>query len=179
MSEVPLWALSPSPFTIAIYFLMAYWASRKLLDRTDYKRFKRVTAFLDAGFILGIIVLVSDCVWILTCLIRFGSYYPGSIKQLIICLGRNLAGIIFCFLLTYDLFSYEKIRITKTTIILLHLNFLFLFVWFLLSPSPAYTDWTFAFKNGYSLTVCLTSFLISHLIGRLLIFLIYESIFQD
>ena len=176
--EVPWFALSPSPFSIIFYLLLIFLGMRKLIPKVKYKRFKHLILFTDCIFIVGLIVLILDSVWIMICLARFGLYYPNSVLQLIFSLGRNLLGIILCYYLIGSFFQRRICSINKKTQFLFYLNAFFMFVWFYLAPSPAWTDWTFAIRYDYPFEVIVSSFLISHLLGKSLVALTYLSIWK-
>jgi len=175
---VPWFALSPSPFSIIFYLILTIWGAKQLLKRTEYKRWKRLNAFTDSLFILGFIVLLGDLTWVIFCGLRFGWAYPSSVLQVLFSGGRDVAGITFCFLLIGSHFKNGILTFGNKTWWLLIWNALFIFVWFLLAPSPAWTDWTFAIRHGFPLETVLTSFFISHVIGKLLVATTYYTVWR-
>lgn len=175
MLEVPWWALSPSPFSITFYLILATYGTTKILKLKKYRRLKHLVAFTDAILILGFIVLALDILWLVACGLRFGWYYPSSVLQLIFSVGRNIAGITLCYLLIGNYFRKCLIRLEKAYWVF-SLNLLFLLVWFVLAPSPAWTDWTYAIRHNYSMNTVLSSFFISHIIGKSIVALIYIKI---
>lgn len=175
--DVPWWALSPSPFSIIFYLILTLYITKKLCIHAEYKRFKHLTAFTDAIFIVGFFVVSLDFIWIIICYLRFSSMYPDSSFNLIVCAGRDLAAVLLCYLFTASHFKNKLIKASEITWILLSVNIVFLATWFFLSPTPAYTDWTFGIRHDYPLSTILTSFLTSHIIGKsLVVGIIYTSI---
>lgn len=170
--------LSPSPFTLIFYVALAAYASVKLyrIYGHNYRKVKALAIVSDAVFLVGFVVLTLDTVWIIICGLRFGWQYPESVLQLVACLFRNLGIVTLCYVFEKD---YLKERATQWTFITFCLNVAFMGVWFWLSPSPAYTDWTFAFKNGYPLSTVLTSFLISHVAGKVLVASMFLSYWKN
>lgn len=157
--DLPWWTLSPSPFTILFYLLLIGYTMRQLKCRTLTKR------FTDSFFLVGFTILFLDSFWILACLLRFGALYPNSLIQLLAALGRNITGLIFCYLFIGPYFK-TIFKPNKKTLIMFLVDLCFLSSWFLLAPSPAYTDWTYAIKKSYNFSIIITSFFISHILGK-------------
>jgi len=175
---LPWWTLSPSPWTIAVYTILALYAARKLyrVYGHNYKRLKRLAAFTDATFMLGFVVLTLDTFWLACSGLRFGWTYPSSVLQLLACLFRNFGIVALCYIFVKD---YLVDRATSKTFYLFAVNMVFMVIWFVLAPSPAYTDWTFALRNGYSLATVVLSFFISHVLGKTLLSLTYITYFRS
>lgn len=178
MSTLPWWALSPSPFSILFYLILIAFTMRKLLQRINYKRLKYLVAFTDAFFTVGFMVVFLDLIWVIACALRFGSAYPNSLFQLAMSAGRNIVGLILCYLLIGRHFQNGLIHIKDSTIFLFYVNVIFLAVWFSLSASPAWTDWTFAIRHDYPASTVMTSFFISHVVGKSIVASIYYSIWK-
>ena len=176
------WWKSPSIFTFMFYAILGYYSSKQLRKRVKYRRFERLNSFTDGLFILGFMVLTFDLIWVLVCLWRFAPLYVTfeaySVWQLILCAFRDLAGIFFCFLFIGDYLMKGIVKISKHTIVMYLVNFVFLLVWFYLAPSPAYTDWTYGIRFGYSWITVLQSFCISHVIGKSIFTLLYLTIWR-
>lgn len=177
MSELAWWMLSPSPFSILFYLLLTFYGMRKLMAKVQYKR-KVLGSFTDGLFLVGFIVLITDTIWVVMSGLRFGSLYPRSVPQLVLSAGRNLVGLLLCYLLVGGYFKQGVCKLTKHTAQLILVNTVFIVVWFLLAPSPAYTDWTFAIRHDYPLLTVLSSFLISHIIGKTLVAATYLTIWR-
>ena len=176
--EVPWWALSPSPVSILFYLLLAFYAMKRLLQVKHYPKWTYVVTFTDALLLVGFVVLLLDACWVLVCAIRFLPEYPGSFFQLAFSFCRDIAGVVFCYLLTSSLFKHRIFTIRQQTPILFVLNLLFLIVWFWAAPSPAYTDWTFAIRNDYGWDVVAASFVMSHVLGKSLVATIFLSCWE-
>jgi len=179
LSEVPWWGLSPSPFSILFYLFLTGYALRKILKQKRIQRKREFLAiFTDAILLVGFLVLLLDTLWIIMCALRFGAAYPDSMMQLVYSAGRNIAGLVLCFLLVGRYFTDGTIRFGWLSLELLALNVVFLFAWFFLSPTPAYTDWTFAIRHNYPEATILTSFFISHIIGKSIVASIFYTIWK-
>ena len=179
MNNVPWWALSPSPFSIVFYLLLTVYALKQIFkDLMILRKRDYLLAFTDAVLIVGFVVVYLDTFWIVACGLRFGWQYPDSVLQLIFAFGRNITGVILCYMLIGNYFRQGKLKLTNKTTQLFFLNILFLAVWFVAAPSPAFTDWTFAIRHGYSWSVILTSLFISHFIGKSLVAVIFLSIWR-
>lgn len=178
MNEIPWWALSPSPFTLAFWLVLTAYGMKQLLRKVEYKRWRYYHAFGEASSTVGFIVLLLDLCWVVVCALRFGSMFPNSMMQLALAGLRDLVGVIFCYLLIGNYFKTNVLHFKTSTILLVLVNWLFLAVWFIFAPSPAYTDWTFAIKHGYSVGVVALSFLVSHVVGKSLVASIYYALWR-
>lgn len=179
--EVPWWTLSPSPFSIIFYLILIVYTFKKIRyikqNPTRNKKFWYITKLTDAFFIVGFVVVTMDTLWIVVCGLRFGWFYPDSVLQLILCAGRNLAALVLCYFAIGNYFHDGTIKFRKTTVMLYLLNVAFLTTWFLLSPTPAYTDYTYAIRHDYPMTTVLISFMISHVVGKSVVALTFLSLF--
>jgi len=144
-----------------------------ILRKRDY-----LLAFTDAFLIVGFIVLFTDTQWIIASGLRFGWQYPDSVLSLIFAGGRNVAGIVLCYLLIGNYFKQGTIKFAQSTFLVLAANIGFLILWFLSSPSPAFTDWTFAIRHDYPLSVVLFSFFISHVVGKGLVATVFYTLWR-
>jgi hypothetical protein len=176
--DVPWYALSPSIFTFIFWFILAVWGAKQLLKKAKYRRFKSLIALTDATFILGFIVLITDFMWVVVCGLRFGLFFQDSILQLLICALRDIFGLLFCYTMIFEHFKTKVIKLDHSTIMLCLTNLVFLVIWFSFAPNPAFTDWTYAIKYEYPFRIILTSFLISHGIGKSIVVLMYYSLFK-
>lgn len=180
MNEIPWYALSPSPFSIAFYLILISYAYLQIRKRRalDTRR-KKVIALTECFFLVGLVVVFLDTFWIMVSGLRWAFLYPDDLFQLGLAAGRNIAAVALCLMFVGDYFKIRLIRINNYTRALFLLNFAFLSLWFVLSPSPAYTDFTFAIRHGYPENVVLGSFLISHLIGKSIVAGIFKTIWQN
>lgn len=149
------------------------FADLVILRKRDY-----LLVFTDAFLIVGFIVLFTDTLWIVASGLRFGWFFPDSVLPLVFAGGRNMAGLVFCYMLIGSYFKQGIIKFSRWTWNYLLINSLFFVFWFWASPSPAWTDWTYAIRHSYPENVVITSFLFSHIIGRFLVTLIFTSLWK-
>lgn len=177
------WWKSPSMWTFVFWAVLAYWGGKQLRKRVKYRRFERLNSFTDGLFILGFMVLTCDLMWVLVCLSRFGALYISinmhSVWQMILVAFRDLVGILFCFLLIGNYFLKGIVKINKHTIIMYLVNLAFLLAWFYLAPSPAWTDWTYAIRYDYPFIIVLESFVVSHVVGKSIVAVLYLTIWRS
>ena len=176
--EVPWFALSPSPFSIIFYLILTAYAYRKIKDVRAHDFKKKIVTFTDALLIVGFVVVYLDTFWIAACGLRFGWFFPDSVLQLLFAFGRNIAALILCYMLIGNYFKQKKLEITKWAKFWFFYNIVFLSLWFLISPTPAYTDWTYAIRHNYPLSTIITSFLTSHIAGKFIVTMFFISIWK-
>jgi len=179
MNDVPWYFKSHSIFTLIVWTVLIVWGTRQLLKNVKYKRWKRLVALTDSIFVLGLVVLPLDLMWVLVCGLRFGMMFPDSVLQLVFCGLRDIVGIILCYLLVGKYFEEKILKFNGKTVLLMTVNLAYLIVWFLCATTPALTDWTYAIRYDYPLTMVLTSFFVSHVVGKSLAGLIYSSIWKS
>lgn len=180
--EIPWFMKSPSPWTLAIWLILAVWGSRILAKRVPYRRPRLVwlLAFVDSALILGFLVLLTDLFWCVACGLRFGSYFPfyPDVYGLILSAARDGVGMIFLGLFVWDNFRQQIVRFSALTYAVLAGYVLFLAAWFGLAPDPSFVDWNYAFKYGYPAARVLQDFLVSHVLGRCFIVVLFYSVFR-
>lgn len=178
MMDLPWWTFSPSPFSFLFYFILSLYAYHKLRLYEGPKTFRqKIGLYTDTIFLVGAVVLFLDGWWIIICGLRFLPMFPDSIIQLFFSGARDFVGVIFCLMFVGHYFLVEGFtRIKRITIVLFIVDLIFLIVWFALSPSPAYTDWTYAIKNNYPMETIIISFLTSHILGKTIAATIFLSI---
>lgn len=132
--------------------------------------------FSTCLFLLGLIVLPFDSLWIICQIIKFGYLYPTEIwPTLISSLSRNLLVFIICLWETREISGQlDKKQFTK----LFWFVPLFIF-WFTLAPNPSWTDWTYAWRYGYGTLRVTTAFIISHIIMKTIQAIIYFKIWKN
>ena len=167
--DLPWWVFSPSPFTIAFYIVLISISARILRRRIHYERFPRISAITDSFFILGFFVLFADLLWVIVCALRFGMLFFDSLPQLLMCGGRDSVGMFLCSYWVKEAQKRCVINIDQRTSRLLFAYAVFLVIWFLLAPNPAFTDWTYALRHNYPCETVILSFSISHILGKFLI----------
>lgn len=179
--ELPWYMKSPSPWTLAIWLILTIWGSRILVKQIHYRRPRLawLLAFVDSALILGFLVLITDLLWCVACGLRFGPYFPfyPDVYGLILAAARDVAGLVFLGLMVWDNFKQRILAFSTLSYLSLAGYVVFLACWFCLAPDPSFTDWTFAFKYGYPATRVLQDFLISHVLGRLFIVVLFYSVF--
>lgn len=159
------YTISPSPWSIILYALWAWWGSRRL-PRDAYIRFQRLAAWVDALWIAGVVFLVGDVFWIIAVWVRWGSTYPSQIILLVYSLIRNMSGLALCLLLSQNWWKSKRVRWNAEVYCLWLLNLLYLVIWFGLAPGLEWTHWVYAIENGYSSWpyVCFIAFVVGRII---------------
>lgn len=179
----PWFALSPSPWSLAFYAIMGIIGGRQLLKQgAKFKRFQKISAFLDAIFILGIVVLLQDTIWLLANTWRWIiPQYMGvaTFTNYWIRFPQNIVGALFFWLVSaWGEYRAGMFSFKKTTLLAYLAIAIMTFTVFGLAPNQAWTDWTFAVSHGFSDQIILESFIISHVGYKILIALAYLSLFQ-
>jgi hypothetical protein len=158
MSEVPWWAHSPSPMTLGIYTVLALYGAYKLESKTPRQWLHN---FCESAFVIGLIILPFDCGWQIFQWFKFGYLYPDEIKIVFTSYVRNIAIYALCLLSSWKLAEKtRKLDIKKSLVFLVPI--FTLLITFLISPDPAWTDWTYAFRFP---EISSTSWLTAYLIG--------------
>lgn len=178
MNEVPFWARSPSPFTFVFWILLALWGNLHIRGKIQYKRFQRVMSVIDSIFVVGLIALSYDSLWIVFQAIRFRHFFPGDVLELIIRLIQNLGLFAICIFNAYPLFKKKILKLSKVTKFFIFLELAYFVFWFSFAPSMAFTDWTYAIRMGFEPIIVIGAFNISHVLGKLIQGLIFISLFQ-
>ena len=99
MIEVPWFMLSPSPYTLAVWTVLAIFQAKRLLPYSwrSYSWREWINAFTLCAFSLGLIVLPFDSLWVIFQNIRFGYLFPGEVGfTLASSLLRNLLVLLLC-----------------------------------------------------------------------------------
>jgi len=180
--EIPWFMKSPSPWTLIMWLILAIWASRILINRVNYRRPRLawLLAFVDSALILGFLVLLTDLFWCVACGLRFGADFPfyPDVYGLILSAARDGVGMVFLGLFVWDNFKQQIIGFSKLTYAALAGYALFLAAWFCLAPDLSFVDWNYAFKYGYPSARVLQDFLVSHVLSRSFIVVLYYSVFR-
>lgn len=138
----------------------------------------RLLNLVDSLLLLAVSVVALDVVWIICSGYRWGFLYPCDLWHLGLAGLRNIACLAFCGLSIFDLFRQGVVSIKKSTAVAFLVNCAFMALWFGLSPSPAFTDWQYAIRHGFSTDVVLVSFVTSHIIGKSLSATVFLSLFE-
>lgn len=145
---------------------------RKLGAKT---RRQWLDALLQSGYLLMLIILPFDSLWLMGQWLRFGNLYVNEEVLLITSIIRNVAGFIMFYILSY-----------RTLIKSINQKALMNVVWFLIfyipffafAQDPSYTDWVWAIRFNYGTERILESFIVGHIIGKLSIFMVYRTLWQ-
>ena len=174
----PWFYQSPNPLTILSWILMAAYGSRQLLKTgVQFKRAPRLIAFINAGFIAGIIVLIQDLFFLVITVIRWIPVYPQyATLDFWLCFPRDLAGLALCFLLTWELYGLYSLngRVWLGFSMLWSVTSLI----FWITPTMGITNWTFAITQGMSDQIILVAFILNFLFGKPFLFLIYTNLWR-
>lgn len=117
--------------------------------------------------LVGGVVLSSDALWCVCSGLRFGWLYPffPDVLQLIICFFRDVVGMLFCF----SRIREGTLRFGRAVKIAYLVDAVFLGCWFMFSPDQSLVDWTFAILHDYPAQIIATSFILSHVVGRIVL----------
>jgi len=170
--NLPWWAYSPSPYTIVLYGTLGLIGLRGLKN-VQYKHW--IIKYVQSCTWLMFTVLLSDAVWCVFSLARFGWVYPKDVTLIILCIIRDLAAASYCYTATQKLRDNVDYRRTR---LLWIVNLCFMVVWFSQSSSPAFTDWTYAIRFDYPWGVVAGTFFMSHVLGRIITAGIYLKSFK-
>ena len=138
-------------------------------------------AFLDALFLLGIIVFIQDTIWLIINTWRWIlPLYSGTATffNYYIRFPQNLVGAMLLILVTWGLWKSNLVAFRKKTVFWFAVIAAFTFLVFFLAPGQPLTDWVYAVHFGYSDQIILQAFLISHIGYKLLIALAFLSLFS-
>jgi len=180
--KAPWFAVSPSPWSFAFHIIFGLIGARQLLRAgAKYKRWPWLLAFIDALFLLGMIVFIQDSIWLVcntakwiiplySSTANFWNYY--------VRFPQNLVGFSLLTLLSYGNLRLRVASFNRKTLAYLLFIACFTAAVFILAPNQAYTDWVFAVSYGFSDQVILEAFLISHVGYKALIALAFLSLFH-
>ena len=157
---------SPSPVSLAQYAVLSWVIARHLLKKVEYKRVPRLVSLVDGFFVVAFFVVVTDAFWCLFCILRWLPLFPNDLVQIVSSFFRDVAGAALFFLLIGGYFRNGVLDF-KRTVPWLFVCFVSQGLWFLLAPSLAFTDYVYAFRHGFSLWFVLGSFVFSHFVMRL------------
>lgn len=178
----PWFAVSPSPWSLAFYVIMALIGSQLLIKAgVKYRRAQRMMAFLDALFILGIIVCLQDTIWLLFNTWRWIlPLYSGTATfwNYYVRFAQNMLGLLIGFMLSWHLWKAGFVKFTRETIVWFIQITAFTALVFIMAPGQHFTDWIWAVSHGFPDAIILESFLLSHVGYKLLIALAFKSLFN-
>ena len=175
-----LWfMLAPSPVSLVQYAILTWFLSRYLIKKVEYRRAPQLFSLIDGFMIVALFVLIGDLFWCLFCILKWLPLFPWDLIQIVTSLLRNVVGIILFFLLIGDHFFNGVLTFGRSVKFWLLIMFLSQGIWFLWAPSPAYTDYVFAWRHGYSFETIFTSFLLSHFVMRIPLWMSIFSAFKN
>lgn len=157
---------------------MAGWGSLQLKGKTNYERFDLLQRIVAAGSIFLLVNFAFDTVWLVAEGLKFAYLFEQGWQEILMYLARNIAGFIFCLLIALPYIKAKVIGMTLTAEAFILVMMVFFAFWFHLAPGMEYTDWTYAVRHGFSGQQILKSFLISHVIGKLLQGGLFISLWQ-
>jgi len=152
----------------------------QLYHKSKWNRW--IQAFLDSLFLLFIIVLIQDTVWLMFNTAKWIiPLYSGAatFSNYYVRFPENILGLALFTLLTYGLFRSGVARFNWKTLSYLLIIMCFTEAVFWFAPNQAWTDWTFAAHNGFSDQIILEAFLISDVGYKALIALAFLSLFSS
>ena len=168
---MPTWYLiSPSPWSIALYAIWAWWASKKI-PSDMYIRIHRLAAWVDCVWVAGVVVLVGDILWVIADWIRWIPTHPEDTMLLVNSQIRNISLLTICLIMSRDLWKTKIIQWRADVYALWGVVLLYLALWFGLAPGVEWTHWVYAIENGYACWP--TVWGISFIIGRAITTLIF------
>ena len=172
MIEVPWYMLSPSPYTLTVWSVLAIYQAKKL-GASSLK--ERMYSFAISIFSLGLIVLPFDSLWVIFQSVKFGYLYPGEVYfTLFSSLFRNLLVFLLCVYETREI----KDKLNIYCLIELFWFIPLFFVWFGLAPDPSWTDWTYAWRFGYGNQRTFLAFVISHGVMKIIQGIIFFDLWR-
>jgi len=172
MLEVPWFMLSPSPYSLTVWSIMAYFQAKQLKP-SSLKQWMK--GFSISAFTLGFIVLPFDTMWVTFQNARFGYMYPDERWFTLFSSSlRNLLILILCIYETREVHKFLNFKALRKLIIFI---FLF-FVWFGFASDPSWTDWTYAYRFNFGYLRTFLAFLISHGLMKFIQALIYFDLWS-
>lgn len=118
---------------------------------------------IDGFFIAAFFVVFTDAFWAGFCALRWVPLFPQDLDQILFSFWRDIVGCLLFFLFM----PIRALKFGSKVKFGLLICFVSQGLWFLLAPSPAYTDYAFAWRHGFSLEFIVSSFIFSHFIMRL------------
>ena len=178
--DIPFWAYSPSPFTIAFWLVLYFWGLLHLPHEAyaDAKRFPKLVRIFNGLLIVGLPVLLFDTFWAVLQGFKFIYLYPEDLMQIASIIVRNMCFLFMCVLFTAPLFTKKILRVKFSTMIFTVIMLIYMVIWFSLAPDMSFTDWTYALRMGYSGKRVVEAFSISHIGGKFFQGLVFISLWN-
>ena len=169
--------LSPSPYSLAVWTILAISQARVLLPYSwkDYSWREWIKAFTVCAFTLGFIVLPFDSLWVFFQSMRFGYLFPDErCFTLFSSLLRNVLILLLCIYETREVHKHLNWTAFLDFIVLIPI----MIFWFIYAPDPSWTDWTYAWRFGYGGLRTFYAFLISHGLMKFIQAFIYVDLWR-
>lgn len=166
-NEVPWFMLSPSPMSLAQYAILSFVMSRYFLKTVEYRRAPQLLSLIDGFLVSAFFVVLTDGFWCLFCSLRWLPLYPGDLVLMVHSILRDAAASSLFLLLILAHFKSGVLQFSRRVLGFVLLSFFSQAAWFALAPSPAYTDYTYAWRHGASLELVIAGFFLSHFLMRL------------
>lgn len=167
MVDVPWFMLSPSPVSLIQYAVLTWIIGDYLLKNIEYRRAPRVMSLIEGFFVVAFFVCITDAFWCSFTMLKWVPLHPGDAFQIGSSLLRDLVAALLFFLFIGDYFRQKVLNFSSSVSFWLLICFVSQAAWFWLAPSPAFTDYTYAWKHGYPwISICF-SWAISHFIMRI------------
>jgi hypothetical protein len=166
---------------MTFYLLCGIIGGRILLKRgAQYKKWPVLIAFTDALFLILIIVLIQDSFWLTFNSIKWIGQYGSEMTftGYWIRFPQNLVGLCFLALCSYGVWKARFVSFTRTTTFWMGVIVLMMLVNFILAPDPSWTDYTYAVRVGSPDWHILISFILSHVVLKILMFLAFQGLFR-
>jgi len=120
-------------------------------------------------------VLPFDSLWLVFQNVRFGYLYPDErFYTLFSGLLRNMLLLLLCVYETREVHEHLNWK----AFWIFGLMVFGMVIWFISSPNPSWTDWTYAYRFGYGLEITFGAFLVSHVVMKLFQAIIFWNLWR-
>ena len=167
MSAVPWFMLSPSPVSLIQYAVLTWIMWGYLSRNVEFKKHARLHRLINSFFIVAFFVVLTDAFWVLFSILKWLPLYPGDALQICSSLGRDIMGAALFYVMIGGYFKQKILHFNSSVIFWMCVCFISQAAWFFFSPSPGFTDYTFAWRYGYPVEVVAGSWFLSHFIMRI------------
>jgi hypothetical protein len=164
--DVPWFMLSPSPVSLIQYAVLTWIMWGYLLNNVAYKKHPRIMSAIDGFFVAAFFVVLTDAFWVIFSLIKWLPLYPGDLSLLLMSLGRDLGAALLFGLFIFDHFKSGVLQ-WRIPVFWILISFVVQFLYFCGSSSPAFTDYTYAWRHGSDIGIIIVSWIFSHFILRI------------
>lgn len=165
--SVPWYMLSPSPITFIQWGVLTWIMWGYFSRAVEYKKLPRLMSLLDALFVVAFFVVLTDSFWALFTLLKWLPLHPGDFVQIGSSFLRDLIGALLFYLFIGGYFKQHTLSLDRSVIFWLLVCFFSQAAWFLLAPSPGFTDYRYAWRHGSDIGIIIGSFLFSQFVMRI------------